>query len=279
MERVHRFLRDQAIRFGILATVAVAALLIFGPLLDLLLPKYPDIVMSVSIAILTGVGLLLLDYLSEVKKLIKRPEIHFYRNQGEADNDLRVFIESKRPAEADLLELSAATVYDNVIKPLAKVGSKIHLLIQNPKVARDKYAPSPRQEKRICNQFALRLGTEPAVANHDGLRVRFYSEMASLRGRKFSNKLLNVGWFTYDLRPGEIPVEQEPVQVWGDTNPLVSIASAEKDFDVVESMFSRVFKNLWDRADLPKDICGACPEKQNRRCPVSDTWLDRISRA
>lgn len=278
MERIHRFLRNQAIKFSVLAAVAAAVLLIFGPLLDLLLPKHPDIVIGVSIAILTGVGLLLLDYLSEVKRLIKPAEVRFYPNQEAADNDLRAFIDSARPGKADLLELSSAAVHENIIRPLVTGRSKIRLLIQNPKVAHDRFAPSARQERRICDQFVLRLGSEPEVANYDRLRIRFYSEMASLRGRKFSNKLVSVGWFTCDLRPEELPVEQDPVQIWGHNNPLLSIATSEKGFDIVEGMFSRVFKNLWDRADLPKDICSDCPDKQNGRCPVSDDWLDRISR-
>ena len=278
MQRVHRFLRDQAIKFSVIGAVIVAGLLIFGPLLDLLLPTQPNIMIAVTILILTSVGWLLLDYLSEVKRLIKPAEIRFYPNQEEADRELRAFIDSARPGEADLLECSSATVYQNIISPLVTRGNKIRLLIQNPKVARGRFGPSAREERRICDQFAITLGSEPPVASYDKLRIRFYSEVPSLRGRKFGNKLINVGWYTYDLRPEETPVETNPVQIHGHNNPLLSIASTEKDFDIIESMFSKVFKNLWDSADLPKDICSACPEKQNRQCQVSDAWLDRVSR-
>ena len=251
-------------------------MLIFGPLLDLLLPEHPSIVMSVSVAILTGMGLLLLDYLSEVKRLITPPEIHFHHDQQEADKHLRTFIESARPSKADLLECASATVHDNVIKPLVTGGCNIRLLILNPKVDDKVFKPCGDEKQRICGQIR-RLNMEEEVAQYDNIRIRFYNEPPSLRGRKFGNRLVNVGWFTYELQQKE-DLSADCLRIWGHNNPLVSIASSEKDFDVVEGMFSKVFKNLWGRADLPRKICNACPEKQNQRCPVSDAWLDRVSR-
>jgi len=279
MEKVHGFLRRQAIKFGVFGTIVVAVLLIFGPLLDLLLPQHPDIVMGVSIAILTGVGLLLLDYFSEIKRLIKPAEIRLYTDQQAADNDLRAFIDSTKPTEADLLECSSGTVYSTVIKPLIRAKSQIRLLILNPKRASEIFEPSNRQERRICNQFALHMGSDPEVARYDKIRIRYYRELPSLRGRKFENNLINVGWFTYDSRPEEMEVSTDPLHIWGHSNPLLTIAATHENFYIVEGFFSKVFKNLWNRGSLPKDICNACPEKQSKRCPVSDDWLERVSRA
>lgn len=278
MEKIRKFSQKHAIKFARWGIAVAAVLLIFGPLLNLMLSKYPAQVIAVSIAILIGVGWLLLDYLSEIKRLIEPTEIHLYPDQQAADNDLRAFIDSARPKEADLIEFSSASVYENIVRPLVRSGSKILLLVQNPKVAHDRFAPSIRQEGRICDQFARRLGTEPEVANYDKIRIRFYGEMASLRGRKFSKKLINVGWFTYDLRQQEMSAATDPVQIWGHNNPLLSIAASDKCFAIVESMFSKVFKNLWDRAKLPKDVCNTCSEKTNGRCPVSDDWLEQVSR-
>ncbi|MFC1962819.1 hypothetical protein ACFLWB_02340 [Chloroflexota bacterium] len=181
MERIHRFLREQAIKFSLSGMILVAALLIFGPVLNLLFVEYPEIVTTVSIAILTGVGLLLLDYLSEVKRLIKPQKVTFYPNQEAADTDLRDFILSEKPKQADLLEFSSATVYENIVSPLITSDSNICLLIQNPKVSSERFALSNLQENRICHTLARRLAIERP--NYDKIRIRFYKEIASIRGR------------------------------------------------------------------------------------------------
>lgn len=278
MKKVHEFLRQQAIKFGVFGIVVVVVLSIFGPILDLLLPQHPEIVIVVSIAILTAVGLLLLEYFSEVKSLIRPSKVRLYNGQQDADNDLIAFIDLKKPREADLLECSSATGYSTIVKPLVRAKSQIRLLMLNPKRAKEIFEPSNRQERRICNQFALHMGSDPEVARYDKIRIRYYREPPSLRGRKFGNNLLNVGWFTYDSRLEEMSVSTDPLHIWGHSNPLLTIAATHENFDIIEGFFSKVFKNLWDRASLPKDICNTCPEKQSKQCPVGDDWLERVSR-
>ena len=58
-EKSRRILRKQALKIGVGGTIAVAVLLILGPVLNLTFANNPSISISISIAILTAVGVLL----------------------------------------------------------------------------------------------------------------------------------------------------------------------------------------------------------------------------
>lgn len=278
MEKTRRILRKQAIKIGFGSTLAVAVLLILGPVLNMIFVDKPSISISISIAILTAVGVLLLDYLSEVKRLIRPPEIYFHYNQDDVDQHLRTYIESVRPSEADLLMVSSHWTFGSIILPLVREQSSIRLLMYDPHKAIEQFSPSRRQQRRICSAIVERLSAEPDIAHYDKIRVRFYRETPSLRGIRLGDKIVNVGWFTYDLRPDETDTSTDPVQIWGHNNPSLSIAASEKDFEVVQSLFHKVFNNLWIRAELPKDVCNVCGEKTTKGCPVSSAWLNLVSR-
>ena len=198
----------------------------------------------------------------------------FYADQESANSHLQAFINETKPEEAFLLEASANTIFDPVLKPLIKNRSRIYLLIQNPVTALERFAPSKEEQRRVCNLIA-RSCEELDVKTCETLRVRFYREIPSLRGRKFDKKLLNVGWLTYDLRDPA----SEPVHISGHDNPCSSIPAGAQGFDIIEGFFTKVFANLWNNADSPKEICGSCPEKESRLCPATDDWLERVSRA
>ena len=278
MEKARGILRKQAIKISLGGTIAVAILLILGPVMNIIFVNDPSISISISVAILTAVGVILLDYLSEVKRLIRPPEINFHYNQDEADQHLRTYIESVKPSEADLLMVSSHWIFGNIILPLVKEQSSIRLLLYDPHKAEEQFNPSRRQQRRICSAIVERLSAEPETARYDKIRVRFYRETPSLRGIRLGNRIVHVGWYTWDLRPDKTDTNTEPVQIWGHNNASLSIAASEKDFEVVYRLFNKVFTNLWLRAELPKDVCNGCDEKTNNKCPISSAWLDLASR-
>lgn len=271
----HQFLVDRAKIVATVALVVVALLVIFGPILDIL-PGQPETVIIASVTIVTTIGAMCMDLLHDIRKRISSPNIVFYRDDASAQIEISKYIESVVPRKADLLEFSASIPYSNILVPLAKCGSQIRLLMQNPKTARERMK-SNRQEQRICRQLASNLSLEPEITSCHAIRIRFYDEIASLRARKFDNNMLQVSWFTYDLRPEDMPIVCDPVQVWGHNNCCFCIKSSEKGFKFIEDLFDRVFNNLWNHAIRPVDVCGECNSKKEGSCGVNTDWLRRIS--
>lgn len=215
-----------------------------------------------------------LKYISE---LVTRKGLEVYETQEEAAPDLRRFIESQKPRRAYLLEYSSRTIFDNVLKPLVDVGAEIQLLLQYPDGEPGKkpeYVISEYQRDRICSHIRTVLSIE--IGTYDKLRIRCYKQRASLRGRNFDNELINIGWYTYDLRPQELDPKMEPVQIWGHNNPLITVSKQEENFGKTQKFFTKVFDNLWRDSEPLKAVCNSC----KRSCDVKSRseWLEQVSK-
>lgn len=263
-----------AIKIGGGAIVVLAIIVLLDPILHIITLLEPSIYVSISIATLTIVGLLLLEYLSEVKRLIVPPKIGLHSDQDEVDERLKRYIEFNKPSEADLLQVSLNWAFYPIVLPLANEKSNIRLLMLNPKKAKEIFSPSLRQNERICSSIRLRLNEEANIKNYDKIRVRFYNQFPSIRGMKLGDRMLNLGWYTYDPRKEST----DPIQIWGHNNASLIITAEDKDFASAKGLFDKGFNNLWKEADLPINVCGKCEEKMNGRCRVTDDWLKLVSR-
>ncbi|MBI4303976.1 MAG: hypothetical protein HY665_06545 [Chloroflexi bacterium] len=226
----------------------------------------------------------LMDYLKNTFSLPRT-----YVDQDAADLELQEDIRKNNFKKADLLEFSSYTIKDSILKPLNVNTAEIRLLLQNPLIAEERFDPFPyelsekprtKQRRRICETFC---NLQEEFFKGQGLTtkisIHFYDQMASLRGRNFDDKYLNVGWYTYDYsksRENE-KYEQVPVQIHGHTNHLITLTRETPNFDGFKGFFSRVFDSLWDKSHEPMEICGNCKYKTPIKCGVNSDWVEKLS--
>lgn len=98
------------------------------------------------------------------------------------------------------------------------------------------------------------------------------------RRLKLGNEFLSLGWYTYDFHHHTEPPEQYPVQIYGATNPVLTLGKGMATFEILRDWFAEVFEDLWNRAATPATICLTCPDKLAGKCTVSQEWLDLVSR-
>jgi hypothetical protein len=151
-----------------------------------------------------------------------------YENQNEAMDEVLKFIKDEHPKKADLLEYSTATIQP-LLEALGKEHTTIRLLMGNPEKA-----PTKMQQDLIGVQLQkLAAVTLPGYTN---IQVKLYQQPAALRGRNLDNKLINVGWYTY---------EQE---LHGHDNAMVVARVSSPDGQNLKTMFDRAFEALWNDA-------------------------------
>ena len=72
---------------------------------------------------------------------------------------------------------------------------------------------------------------------HTNVEIRCDSTPGSLKGRKFNDKFITVGWYTY------VPGENE---LYGHTNCMVSAYINGAEGYKLKEMFDRAFDRLWN---------------------------------
>jgi hypothetical protein len=186
----------------------------------------------------------------------------------------------ENPQVVKMLEHSATCGrhYIDAIKSLDSKIKEIRLLIHNP----FEEMISDLQKERTCEQIrTLKL----VDFGRDVLKIRCYNQRASLRGRKFDNELVVLGWYTYyyDLNYPEYGKNQ----IWGHNNPLI-VSRLRNQSKYLGEMFDRVFDCLWNdngsaslltvctkRCHLYQAGGKAAGSKEG--CSVSEDWLKRVS--
>lgn len=188
------------------------------------------------------------------------------------------FIRKENPQIVKMLEHSATygRHYIDAIKTLNPKIKEIRLLIHNPLEQSDK------QRVGICQQIrTLKL----VDFKSEVLKIRCYNQQASLRGRKFDNELLLLGWFTFHYDPSY--PEYGKNQIWGHNNPLV-MTSLNGQGKYLGEMFDRVFDSLWNDAENPSlmTVCtqqcklyqvGGHSAESSVKCAISEDWLRKVS--
>jgi hypothetical protein len=149
-----------------------------------------------------------------------------YENQDEAMDEVLKFVRDEHPKKADLLEYSTATI-QSLLETLRKEHTSIRLLMGHPASA-----PTDMQQKLIT----ANLHKQAAItfAGYGGVQVKLYRKPAALRGRNLDNKLINLGWYTYE---GELH---------GHDNAMVVARVSTPDGQNLKAMFDRAFEALWN---------------------------------
>jgi hypothetical protein len=190
------------------------------------------------------------------------------------------YIRQENPQVVKMLEQSATygRHYVDAIKTLNSNIKQIQLLIHNPL-----NQISELQKERTCEQIrTLKL---IGFKRDDILKIKCYNQRASLRGVKFDNDLIVLGWYTYYYDP-DYP-EYGKNQIWGHNNPLI-VARSKNQVRCLGEMFDRVFGHLWNDTGSTSllTVCtkqcelyraGGRSTGNSQGCSVSEDWLKRVS--
>jgi hypothetical protein len=123
----------------------------------------------------------------------------------------------------------------SVSRLLAQQGSRIRLLVRDPACA------GPIQRTRITasishvqDLISARYGAE--------IEIRYYRVAPSVRGRKFDDRLISLGWYTPTVAPDGEADERE---VMGHGNPTIICSVASDEGQALRDFFDRTFEPMW----------------------------------
>jgi hypothetical protein len=206
-------------------------------------------------------------------------EVEIIENDYSVPVKVIEYIGQQNPQVVKMIENSATygRHYIDTIKTLDSKVKKILLLIRNP----FGQPISGLQKERTCAQIrTLKL----VDFKNNALKIRCYNQPASLRGRKFDNDLIILGWYTYYYDP-DYP-EYGKTQIWGHSNPLI-VSHLRKENISLGEMFDRVFDFLWNDTGSTSllNVCKGCElyqagnksARSDKGCSVSEDWLKRVS--
>lgn len=192
---------------------------------------------------------------------------------GQGNPRLLEMIRKEQPKVAQMIEYSSQYAI-SYISELAQstFAEKIQLLIHNPKTAYDDF-DKDWQERRICNAIRdLPLTLSLERLGNKSLEVECYDKPGSIRGRKFDNKFIALGWYTYEERTDR-KAQIGTKQLWGHDNALV-VGYLTGQNSYLEEMFNRVFAEYWASGTPVFKVCEACGFKCNQ---VDKNWLKKVS--
>jgi len=184
------------------------------------------------------------------RKLEEGAKTKFFPSQVSANDDVIEYIKRERPQRADLIEYSAATILD-ILDNLKNVNCKIRLLIAHPEIA-----ISDLQKRRIIGRIADLVTID--FKGYQNAEIKCYKEyafnrksykaFASLRGRKFDDEFISVGWYT--------PTKKVEGGILGHENPMINSYIDTECGRALKRMFDEVFETLWDEGIPIEEVYG-----------------------
>lgn len=194
-----------------------------------------------------------------------------YENESYAKNQQIEFITHHDPAEVRLIEYSTGSIKDLLMALSTNANVKsVRILMCHPESAINEY----ERVQRILSAIPFLARKFPLRGMDSKLRVRCYKTPASIRGINYDNKLIALGWYTYDIRLNSMKHHQK--QLWGDENPII-ISSVDTDQGKkLEQAFNEIFDRLWLESDGLENACRSYLD------PIPDwpskIWLKAVSR-
>ena len=174
---------------------------------------------------------LMVDLLHRVINLKGSPtNMEVFESQKQALPEVQEFIERKHPETCDLLEYSTSSTR-TLLEDLKAANVRIRLLVCQP-------------EKAVTNheRKAIELGIDNILKDFRGYRrikVKLYATPASLRGRNFGGKMINIGWYVYSHVDGELAVS-------GHDNAMIVSDTETPQGQKLKQMFTGAFEALWN---------------------------------
>jgi hypothetical protein len=196
--------------------------------------------------------LLFSDQVDAVHRRLTRPPLQVFPSQQDPTYDVEMysFLAEDKSKEAMLLEFSTVSIRFGLLQHLVKRGYRIRLLLCHPEAAPNEY-----QRNRIKANIGDLLSLRVSHQSQEDFEIRCYRQRAALRGRKFGKRLISVGWYTYGTQriekgdyPEKIKQVRRPQEIDGHYNVLINADLPTDEGRALETMFDRVFEDLWTTA-------------------------------
>lgn len=159
---------------------------------------------------------------------------YIYQTQAQAMHERIIkYINERKPKKVDMIYYSAYTALD-LIDILKSVNCRIRLLIQHPENAEGEF-------QRGIIQTQIRALSDIRLKDYDNAEIKVYTRFPSIRGSKFDDDLIDVGWYT--------PAEEKKGWLRGHDNPEIICSTKDESGRILGIMFDNVFKYLWKESD------------------------------
>lgn len=207
-------------------TVLVIALAIYT--VGQFIPAVQDLLIAKGIiAMLTLV--VALDLSATVSSAVEGEGPDVSSDQDEDTPKTLAFLQSHPVRRADLLEYSSASI-EPLLAELKRQRAEIRLLIRHPEDV------GGHQRTRILGQ--IRTLSSILCEDNEHAEIRCYRPFSGLRGRRFGDRIISVGWYTPDLKT--------KLEVRGHTNAVVTARLSTPEGQHLARMFDDLFNGLWE---------------------------------
>lgn len=173
------------------------------------------------------------------------------QDDGGVSSDLTEYVEPDAPLW--LLQYSSDQAEPLVSEAIP--DSEVYLLLKHPAEA-----VNPNQGDKIVTSVTERF---EVYGEYEQFNVRFYRETASVRGFKFGDERVALGWYTFDREP----------EVRGHDNPVVNLTKYNTGYEDADSFFESAFRRLWRRSDTLEAVFDERRHTDERWAETFDQWF------
>lgn len=232
-----------------------------------------DFTLGFTTTVLTGLVMVMLDHLSSMKNRYNE-ELSVYKDAAEFSRKVNKILSVKTPRKVDLIEYSTASIREEWLIPLIKRNdnnpnkiTRVRLLLCHPSNAISKI----QRQERICASIR-QLYHKTKEVDISGLKVKCYNFPASLRGRKFDDQFVAVGWYTYRYD------KDSKIRIRGDENIMVGTSPHTQEGKKVHDFFTKCFEEeMWPAAKQLKEVCGHTEDCKECLIHPTTNWLEAVS--
>lgn len=207
-------------------TVLVIALALFT--VGQFIPAVQNLLIARGVIALVTL-VVLLDLSTTVSAAVEGQALDVSSDQDQDTPRTLAFLQSHPVRRADLLEYSSASI-EPLLAELKRQQAQIRLLIRHPDDV------GAHQRARIIGQ--IRALKSIICDDNDRAEVRCYRPFSGLRGRRFGDRIVSVGWYTPDVKT--------KLEVRGHTNPVVTARLSTPEGQDLARMFDDLFMGLWE---------------------------------
>lgn len=165
-------------------------------------------------------------------------------NNDRNTDSLCQYIQANQITKARLIQYSGDNA-QRILRELLEKRVEVQLLLHHPgELLRDLEEPLNVYQLGKVQVFQRRMILSDSFLNKECLSIRYYKEPPSVRGIKFDDRFLSLGWYIHHERT------KEPFSVWlyGHNNAAINL---ELDWPAGQDLgqtFDRTFESLWRKA-------------------------------
>lgn len=213
-------------RVHIAATMAVLAALTF--ITAEIIPAVSEYIISSGI-IHYIILILVLDIATALYSQRSKDRTWILKNQDEALPSLLNVVTQCRKEEIQLIEYAGATILP-LIREIQRHNVPLRMLVQHPEKIEG------IQKQRMIATLDT-IFTSIFEDDQKNIEIRCYRLPFTIRGRRMGNKLLEIGWLTYDIKRQT---------AYGHQNPCVIVDLSTRKNENFRLFFERTFNDLWE---------------------------------